>query len=105
MALVLSIDDSLFQRNMIRNSVQEWGHTTLEATNGREGLEMAKAHQPDCIVLDLLMPEMDGMQVLEQLQSQGIKAPAIVMTADIQEGVNQRCLEPGAFHLLTNPNR
>ena len=95
MALILMAEDAWLTRKMIRK--------LLEATNGCECLEMLAVHAPDCIILDLLMPEMDGFQVLAALRQQRFKIPAIVMTADIQETSRQRCLDLDAFAVINKP--
>ena len=103
MAVILIIDDSAFQRKRIREAVQALGHETLEAADGSEGLEIAADHEPDCIVTDLLMPVMDGIEVLETLYEQGSKVPVIVVTADVQDSTAQQCIELGAKALLNKP--
>lgn len=107
MALILVIEDAALSRQMLRKILQPEGHTILEAKNGREGLEMASTHNPDCILLDILMPEMGGREVLKALRLQDSQIPTIVITADIQESTRQECLELGAFavlHKLIKPN-
>lgn len=105
MALILIIDDSSFTRKRIASMVEAEGHETLEASDGRQGLEMTATHSPDCIVIDLIMPEMDGLELLKLLHNQGSKVPRIVVTADIQESVRQECLESGALAVLNKPPR
>lgn len=58
MGLILITDDAAFSRRMIRKAVQEGGHDAIEAANGRDCLEMLATNSPDCIISDLLMPEM-----------------------------------------------
>ena len=103
MAQVLVLEDSAYQRGKIRRALAAEGYELLEAVNGHEGLEMLATNTPDCILVDLLMPEMDGAAVLQSLHSQGINIPVIVLTADIQEGTRQRCLELGAAVVITKP--
>jgi CheY-like chemotaxis protein len=103
MAVILIIDDSAFTRKRIRDMVKAVGHETLEAANGREGLAMTAAHAPDCILTDLLMPEMDGIEVLEALRKGGSEIPVIVLTADIQESTHARCLALGAKAVMNKP--
>jgi CheY-like chemotaxis protein len=103
MSRVLITDDSLLQRRMLTAIVSGEGHETQTATNGREALEIIQSQPPDCMLLDMLMPEMDGVQVLEALQSKGIKIPVIVLTADIQEWMQTKCLELGAQNFLNKP--
>ena len=103
MALILIVDDSLTMRRAIRKIVKAEGHDTLEAPDGREGLEIAATHTPDCILLDLIMPEVDGLEVLKALRERGSKIPVIVLTADIQEIVRKECLELGATAFINKP--
>ncbi|MDJ0727643.1 MAG: response regulator [Prochloraceae cyanobacterium] len=103
MALVLITDDAAFTRRMIRKAFKDTDHLILEASNGKECLDMCDAHSPDCIILDLLMPELDGFSVLETLQQQGSKVPVIVLSADIQDSIRQKCLDLGAVTMLKKP--
>ena len=103
MGLVLIIDDAAFARRMIRKAIEEVGNQVIEATNGQEGLDMATSHSPDCIMTDLLMPEMDGFAFLKSMREQKIKIPVIVLSADIQDSARQKCEELGAFMMLKKP--
>ncbi len=106
MALILIVDDSSFQRRVIRNLVRQAGHETEEAENGRAGLEKAAARKPDIILTDLLMPELGGrLELLEALSEQGAAVPVIIITANIQESVRRRCLELGAAAVVKKPVR
>ena len=103
MSLVLITDDSLLQRKTLSAIVAEAGHQVDTACNGQEALEKIQANPPDCLLLDMLMPIMDGVQVLEQLESRGVKLPVIVLTADVQEWLKDRCLELGVQTFLNKP--
>ena len=103
MALVLIVEDAWFTRRMICKTLQTAGHETLEAGSGQEGLERVLAHSPDCILLDLLMPDMDGRDVLQSLRTQGVQTPVLVLTADIQASSRQQCLALGAIAVLSKP--
>lgn len=103
MGLILITDDAAFSRRMIRKAVQEGGHEAIEAGNGRECLEMLAHNSPDCIISDLLMPEMDGFSLLQALRDQGVKIPVIVLSADIQDSARQQCESLGAFMMLKKP--
>lgn len=103
MALVLIVEDSSFTRRALSKALQADGHVTLEAVNGYEGLEKAVTLAPDCILLDLLMPECNGWEVLNILQEQGSNIPVIVVTSDIQETVRQQCLQMGVVRVINKP--
>ena len=103
MAKILVVDDSMFARLNICSMLNQAGHETLEAGNGLEGLELLAAHEPDCILSDLLMPQMDGIAFLTALRSQTQALPVIVLSADIQESKRRQCLELGASGFLSKP--
>ncbi|MEC4892355.1 MAG: response regulator [Oscillatoria sp. PMC 1051.18] len=103
MSLILIIDDAAFTRRMLRKALSAEGYQVIEATNGAEGLEMAQTQNPDCILVDLLMPVMDGFSVLETIRDRNLTIPVIVVSADIQAGVRQRCLDLGASGFLNKP--
>ena len=103
MSRILITDDSLLQRRTLSAIAKDLGHEFQTASNGREALEMIHTQAPDCMLLDMLMPEVDGIQVLETLQSKGIRLPIVVLTADIQDWLKERCLELGARKFLNKP--
>lgn len=103
MARILIIDDSSFQRGIIRKTLQQSGYETVEAKDGKEGLLCAIDAAPDLILLDLVMPEMDGFAVLKELQLQRVAIPVLVLTADIQEMTREQCLALGAAGFLNKP--
>ncbi|WP_026079960.1 response regulator [Spirulina subsalsa] len=103
MGLILLAEDASFSRTMLRRALEKEGHEVIEATNGKHCLEMLENHEPDCLFLDLLMPEMNGYEVLEALQNQGIRLPVVVVTADIQDTSRERCLNLGAIAVLNKP--
>ncbi|MCT7951515.1 response regulator [Ancylothrix sp. C2] len=103
MALILIVDDALITRTVIRKIVQGQGYTTLEADNGRKAVDMALLHQPDCILLDLLLPELNGWQVIEALNEKGSKIPVIFITADTQDTTRDKCLGLGALAVVNKP--
>lgn len=104
MAEILLIDDSWLTRRVLKTMISQAGHNVVEADNGLTGLEMIQGNGPwDCIVLDLLMPEMDGYEVLTQLRQIGSRVPVVVCSADIQDTARIKCLELGAADFLNKP--
>lgn len=103
MALILIVEDAAFTRRLISRAVQAVGHRTVEAGCGQEGLEKVVTQSPDCILLDLLMPDLDGREVLQKLREQESRVPVIVLTADIQASSRQQCLDLGAIAVLAKP--
>ncbi|MBR8836212.1 MAG: response regulator [Stigonema ocellatum SAG 48.90 = DSM 106950] len=103
MVSILIIDDAAFSRRMIRKFLQADGYEILEAINGREGLEIIRNHQPDCVLTDILMPDCDGFEFLQNLKKEGIKIPTIIITADIQESTRNLSIELGATGFINKP--
>ena len=103
MSRILIADDSSFLRYTLSNILKNEGHEVDLAINGREALEKIHADPPDCLFLGMLMPEGNGDQVLESLQSRGVTLPIIVLTADIQESRKVRCFELGATAFVNKP--
>ncbi|HAC62010.1 MAG TPA: response regulator [Cyanothece sp. UBA12306] len=103
MSLILIVDDSALSRIMTRRILQAQNHTTLEAADGQQGIEMARHKQPACILLDLLIPELSGFEFLEIVQKERLNIPVIVITADLQETTKAKCKALGAFSILHKP--
>lgn len=103
MTAILIVDDAAFSRRMIRKFFKNDPYEILEASNGREALEMICLDRPDCILTDLLMPDMDGFEFLSNLQLLKLNIPTIIISADIQESSRDRCLELGAVSFINKP--
>jgi adenylate cyclase len=102
---VLVVDDIEMNRDMLCSLLEADGHKTSVAENGRLGLELIKAKPFDLVLLDVMMPEMNGYQVLEQLKSDPtLRAiPVIVLSALDEIGSVVRCIELGAEDYLPKP--
>ena len=100
MARILVIDDSKLARQTCCNALTKMAHETLEAATGREGLEIVERESPDVIVLDLLMPDLEGQEVLKILQQRFPSIPVVVLTANTQRNAAEECLELGAVQVI-----
>ena len=80
MAKVLVIDDEPGIRNLLDTLLSRKGYDVVLADGGRKGLELFRRERPDAVVLDLKMPEMDGVTVLTQLRNADQKLPVIILT-------------------------
>ena len=103
MPTVLIIEDSNFQRKIISKFIKEEGHEIYEAANGKIALELIEKYQPDLIFCDLVMPVLDGFEVLKNLKEKKSTIPIIVLTSDIQQPVREQCMELGALEFINNP--
>jgi CheY-like chemotaxis protein len=77
----------------------------LEADDGEGGIEAALTHAPDALVLDLMLPHVDGFEVLRTLRTdpRTIELPVLVLTANARTDDRRRCLELGADDVITKP--
>jgi len=103
MVKVLIIDDSSFQRRILSGMLTDMGCEVIPADNGMVGIKRAIEDSPDILITDLLMPEYDGYWVLEQIRSQNLPLPVIVITSDIQTTTVERCHRMGAKAFLNKP--
>jgi DNA-binding response OmpR family regulator len=104
-ARVLVIDDEDVIGAVLRYAFLEQGHETLTADGGRTGIAVAREQHPDAIVLDLMMPEINGHDVLEALREDDVTddVPILVLTAVTQSRERERCLAEGADRVMTKP--
>jgi class 3 adenylate cyclase/CheY-like chemotaxis protein len=102
---VLVVDDNEMNRDMLCHLLQAEGRKTSVAENGRQAVEMIQEKPFDLVLLDIMMPEMDGYQVLEQLKSDAAlrDIPVIVLSALDEIDSVVRCIEMGAEDYLPKP--
>jgi len=81
MATVLVVDDEPDILLMLRMSLEDEGHTVVMAADGESGLQRLAEHRPDLVLLDVMMPVLDGWGVLERKQRDGDLTPVIVLSA------------------------
>ena len=105
---VLIVDDSSMMRNLIGKIVESTEGLTVadKAMNGRFALQKLERVDPDVIVLDIEMPEMNGLEFLKETKARGIKIPTIVLSSLATEGarVTMDCLDMGAVDFITKPS-
>ncbi len=102
---VLIVDDDDNHRSILSNLLQEIGCITIEASDGKQGLQLASEYNPDLIMLDLAMPNMDGFELMVHLQAhpQSSSIPIIVSSANVFEENRQRSLQAGATAFIPKP--
>ncbi|MGD0795230.1 MAG: response regulator transcription factor [Dehalococcoidales bacterium] len=99
---ILIVDDEVRILNFLVSKLKASGYDVLTAANGLEGLEQVKAQEPDLVVLDVLMPKMDGMAMLKELRSFSA-VPVIILTAKGADTDRIRGLQLGADDYLPKP--
>jgi two-component system chemotaxis response regulator CheY len=101
---VLICDDSLLARKQVRKSLPESFDAEFQtAGNGLEALTILRSQEIGLVFLDLTMPELDGIGVLEVIKAEGIDCFVIVISADIQPEMKKRVMELGALAFIHKP--
>ncbi len=125
--VILIVEDEPKNLKLIRDLLQASGYLTLEATDGAQGVELAKAHKPDLILMDIMMPVMDGLEAtkairdwecglrnkieegpyseseIRNLKSQIKKIPIIALTSYAMKGDEEKTREVGCDGYITKP--
>ena len=97
---ILIADDSLFMRNVLKDIFSKEGHELIEAENGKEALEKYNIAKPDLVLLDIIMPEVDGIEVLKKI---GATAKVVVISAVGQEKMVEEAKKLGALDYIVKP--
>ena len=102
---VLIVDDEPYMLRIIEMSLRKGGHQLIVGRNGREAVDLARREQPQAIVMDVQMPEMDGLQALRELRivPETAETPVIMLTARGQVITRQEAAASGANLFLTKP--
>lgn len=105
MKTVLTVDDSKVVRSMVTRHLQPYGCTIVEATNGQEGVEMARTHVPDLVLLDVTMPVMDGKQALAEIRKDPITKgiPVVMLTAESGKDLVMEIVKLGVNGYIVKP--
>jgi len=99
--LVVDDDDKII--SMLRRSLAFEGYTVFTADNGQEGLRQVLEQEPDLIVLDVMMPKVDGWEVVRRLREGGADTPVLMLTAKDEVGDRVKGLDLGADDYLVKP--
>jgi len=100
---VLVIEDEAKVVDFISKGLDEEGYTVSAAYNGKQGLDLLKAHKYDIVLLDLMIPEIDGLKVLRNMRAWGINTPVLIITAKSSKEDVVRGLDTGSDDYLTKP--
>lgn len=105
MATVLIVDDSPTELHLFQNMLEKNGFGTLVADSGEEGIRQARTASPDCILMDVVMPGMNGFQATRQLTRDPAtsKIPVIMITTKDQETDKIWGMRQGAVEYLVKP--
>ncbi len=102
---ILVIDDSSVNNLLLQNILEEENYKVIVAFSGREGLKLTESEKPDLILLDIMMPRMDGIEVLKRIKSSDktVDIPVIMLTAKLDSADRKSSLEIGAIDYINKP--
>ena len=100
---ILIVDDERLVRWSLRQKCEEWGYLVIEADSGEPALKLAQRESPDLVLLDVRMPDLSGIEVLDQLKKNGDARAVIMITADPQLDDVKAALKLGAYDFVGKP--
>lgn len=105
MAKILVVDDAMFMRSRLRGLLESAGHVVIEAANGKEAVEAFGREHPDVVLMDVTMPEMDGLEALKRIRGQTPAARVIMCSALGQQSIVLEAIKAGAKDFIVKPFR
>ena len=103
--MILIVDDEPKNMTLLRDLLQVSGYKTIEATDGKQGVELARVKKPDLILMDVQMPVMDGLDATRVLKAEAAtrNIPVLALTSYAMKGDEGRILEAGCDGYLAKP--
>lgn len=101
---IMIVDDMKMIRTAIKRYLNTLGYgNTVEASNGKEAVEMFSTESPDFVFMDIVMPEMTGNQALNEIRKKDKNTPIVMLTSVAEEGMVQECLSAGILGYALKP--
>ena len=97
----LVVDDEVVIRRLVRTVLEADDFSVMEASDGQEALDLVETSNPSVVILDVMMPQLDGVEVCRRLDHDMLKV--VMLTARDDPELEQRCKEAGADAFLTKP--
>jgi len=101
--LILVVDDEEPLRKLLRVNLSLEGYDIIMASNGKSSLKKFQKYQPDMIILDIMMPGLDGFRILQSIREHSITVPVIILTARSDANSLKSSLLSGADYFMTKP--
>ena len=103
MSKILVVDDAAFMRMRCAKLLTENGYEVVEAENGLRALEVYESDKPDAVLMDITMPEMDGLTALKEIMTIDPNARVAMVTAMGQQGMVMEAIKAGAVDFVVKP--
>ena len=105
MSTILIVEDNEKNMKLVRDILQHQGHATLEAVNGRDGVTMATTLQPDLILMDIQLPDIDGIQALREIRNVPAldAVPVVAVSASVMPDEQHKIVSSGFDAFITKP--
>jgi DNA-binding response OmpR family regulator len=103
MQRILVVDDEIEMVRGLKDILEFEGYDVVSAGNGKDGLQHVSRREPDCIILDLMLPDLNGYQVCQEIRRMKFNTPILMLTAKSQDYDKIRGLEVGADDYMTKP--
>ncbi|TQQ81377.1 response regulator [Halonotius roseus] len=97
------VDDSSFQRNIVSNTIGNWFDVVGTAENGREAIKVFEAKRPDVITMDIMMPELNGIESLRRIKDRSPETTVVMVTSVSQNEKMREAARAGADGYVTKP--
>ena len=105
MSTILIIEDNPKNMKLVRDILRYGGHQTLEAATGREGVRLAEEHRPDLVLLDIQLPDIDGINVLREIRKNATldAVPVLAVSASVMPADQHKIIASGFDAYVTKP--
>jgi two-component system, cell cycle response regulator DivK len=102
---ILVVEDNERNMKLVRELLEATGYRAIEAATGSQALELAREHRPDLVLMDIRLPDIDGVEALSRLRADDRTAsiPVLAVTAQAMQGDRERCLAAGFDGYLSKP--
>ena len=105
MSTILIVEDNEKNMKLVRDILQHQGHTTLEAATGADGVRIAKDAKPDLVLMDIQLPDIDGITALRQIRAEPLldAMPVLAVSASVMPDEQQKIVTSGFDAFVTKP--
>jgi two-component system cell cycle response regulator DivK len=102
---ILIVEDEPRNLKLVRDLLERFKYETIEATDGEQGVQLARAQKPDLILMDIMMPKMDGLEATRIIKEDAVTKhiPIIALTSFAMKGDKERTLEVGCDGYISKP--